>query len=41
MSISSIKTIVRPPENRNVSSVWDVWEMKNSVLGGCPKCKDW
>ena len=40
MSILSIKSIIRPPENRNVSSVWEGWEgweVKNSVLGGCLK----
>ena len=38
MSISSIKSIVRPPENRNVSSVWEGWEgwgMKNAMQDGC------
>jgi hypothetical protein len=35
VSILSIKSIVRRPENRNVASVWEVWEMKNNVLGGC------
>ena len=33
VSILSIKSIIRTPENRNVANEREVWEVKN-VLGG-------